>query len=310
MSFVLLGILNSQAAQGGVEPLGPGVAGYFLGGESSGGTVSTIDKFAFPSETRTTLASGMVTASQRHRSNANSGVAGYSSTGNLGSNIEKLFFSTDSSSTLATTLSLSRSLSSGAANSGTAGYWFAGNAFPTTYDVVSKINYASDITSTSNPVIRLRRAHTSAASKDDKAYVAGGQMDGGTSIDGSIEKYTFPTDTPSALAGTLSDAGTRRQLAGMADDQVAAYIGGGRTTAAVDKITFSTDTVSSTTSLSAGKFSLAGMANSQVAGYFGGSNLFVSTVERFAFPSDTRSTLATGLSVGRGDLSALSNQGS
>jgi hypothetical protein len=53
------------------------------------------------------------------------------------------------------------------------------------------------------------------------------------------------------------------------------------------------------------------MANALVAGYVGGGNTTadVATVDKFAFPSDTRSTLGTGLSSSRDVLAGMSNSG-
>jgi hypothetical protein len=58
----------------------------------------------------------------------------------------------------------------------------------------------------------------------------------------------------------------------------------------------------------------AGLANSGVAGYVGGGRLsgvttVVATVDKFAFPSDTRTTLGTGLSLARRSLAAMANSG-
>jgi hypothetical protein len=49
------------------------------------------------------------------------------------------------------------------------------------------------------------------------------------------------------------------------------------------------------------------MANSGVAGYFGGGTVNSAVVDKFAFPSDTRTTLGTGLSVGRSALGGMSD---
>jgi hypothetical protein len=57
------------------------------------------------------------------------------------------------------------------------------------------------------------------------------------------------------------------------------------------------------------------MADSGVAGYFGGGSTGsgfttpVTTVDKFAFPSDTRSTLGTGLANGRTALAGMANEG-
>ena len=52
-----------------------------------------------------------------------------------------------------------------------------------------------------------------------------------------------------------------------------------------------------------------GMANSGTAGYFGGGYVggFLTTVDKFAFPGDTRTTLGTGLSQGRNWLNGFAD---
>jgi hypothetical protein len=49
------------------------------------------------------------------------------------------------------------------------------------------------------------------------------------------------------------------------------------------------------------------MANSGVAGYVGGGFGELTTVDKFAFPSDSRSTLGTGI-TGRRELGAMANE--
>ncbi len=51
------------------------------------------------------------------------------------------------------------------------------------------------------------------------------------------------------------------------------------------------------------------MANSGTAGYFGGGHTgsIVSTVDKFAFSDDSRTTLGTGLSSARYSLGAMAN---
>jgi hypothetical protein len=63
--------------------------------------------------------------------------------------------------------------------------------------------------------------------------------------------------------------------------------------------------------LSSARNIIAAMANSGIAGYVGGGNngVRVATVDKFAFPADTASTLGTGLSGVRDSLGAMANEG-
>jgi hypothetical protein len=83
-----------------------GVAGYISGGST------TVDKFAFPGDTRTTLASGLSATRTVEAANANSEVAGYFGGGIVSANyvttVDKFAFPSDTRSTLGTGLSLMR----------------------------------------------------------------------------------------------------------------------------------------------------------------------------------------------------------
>jgi hypothetical protein len=57
---------------------------------------------------------------------------------------------------------------------------------------------------------------------------------------------------------------------------------------------------------------MAGYANSGVAGYYGGGfndSVNVATVDKFALPADTRTTLGTGLSSSRQSYGGFSDEG-
>jgi hypothetical protein len=62
-----------------------GVAGYFGGGWNGSTNFATVDKFAFPADTRTTLGTGLSSGRRRISAMANSGVAGYFGGGSTGS---------------------------------------------------------------------------------------------------------------------------------------------------------------------------------------------------------------------------------
>jgi len=80
------------------------LGGYFAGGSSAGGELSSIDKITFPEDTKSTLAATLSTGRSGNGGAADSGVAGYSAggfdTANI-SGIDKITFSADTKSTLA-----------------------------------------------------------------------------------------------------------------------------------------------------------------------------------------------------------------
>jgi hypothetical protein len=122
MTLSALGIFSAAGAGG---PLGRiAVAGYFAGGLTGGSYLTTVDKFAFPSDSRSTLGTGLASGRMTAAGFANSGIAGYVAGGNASGNfdsVEKFAFPADSRSTLATGLSTARREMAGFANSAVAG---------------------------------------------------------------------------------------------------------------------------------------------------------------------------------------------
>jgi len=96
-------------------------AGYF-GGGTTGSEVSTVDKFAFSDDSRTTLGTGLSSITGFLAGMANSGTAGYfggGHTGSIVSTVDKFAFSDDSRTTLGTGLSSARYSLGAMANSET-----------------------------------------------------------------------------------------------------------------------------------------------------------------------------------------------
>lgn len=259
MTLSALGIFSAAGA-GGAPYIG---AGYFAGGSTTAVILSKVDKFTFPADTKTTLATGLSATRILMAGMANSKVAGYVGGGQVTggtkvSTVDKFAFPADTRSTLGTGLSTDVQALAAFANSGTAGYFAAG------LDQVDN---------------RLT----------------------------TVNKFAFPSDTRTTLGTGTSSA--RWALAGMADSGVAGYVGSGTTgiggafnsgiTNTVDKFALPSDT-RTTTTITTGRVALSAMANSGVAGYFSGgvnsSGTPLSSVNKLTFPSDTASTLATGLS--------------
>ena len=95
-----------------VSGTAPSGAGYFGGGEEAGDSYqSTVDKFAFPNDSRSTLGTGLSLARSFVAGMANSGTAGYFGGGYGGAyktTVDKFAFSDDSRTTLGTGLSSAR----------------------------------------------------------------------------------------------------------------------------------------------------------------------------------------------------------
>jgi hypothetical protein len=318
MTLSALGIFSAAGA--GI--LRSGVAGYFGGGLGVPGNSAAVDKFTFPSDTRSTLGTGLSSARYGLAGMANSGVAGYFAGGFTTSEIttvDKFAFPADTRTTLGTGLVSSRKYAGGMANSGVAGYIGGGDNSGTRRASVEKFTFPSDTRSTITATFTEATTQlTGCANSGVAGYFVGGD----TSTDGGqrrMEKITFPADTMANTNGFLPINQGAARLAGMANSGVAGYVGGGERTAVVATVftwTFPSDTLSTLgTGLSAARTYLAAMANSGVAGYFGGGGTSVatsnsvSTVDKFEFPSNTRSTLGTGLATANQRLAGMADSG-
>lgn len=280
------------------------VAGYFAGGQSSGTLQTVVNKFTFPSDTRTTLATGLSAATIGFAGFANTGVAGYFGGGDSSgatAKVEKFAFPADTRSLLATGLSTATADVSAMANKGVAGY-VAGGFARTTID---KFTFPGDTRTTLGT--GLSEARSSAAGFSNYAtagYIAGGRNDNIGSFVSSVDKIAFPGDTRTTLATGLSTA--RGQYpASFGNTNVAGYVAGGRDASfvvqsSVDKFSFPTDTRTTlATGLSTPTMAFAGCSNDATAGYVAGGEAPNDTtrVEKFTFSTDVRSNVSAGLSV-------------
>jgi hypothetical protein len=98
-----------------------GVAGYFAGGRNftTNANLSTVDKYSFSDDSRTTLGTGLSAAKFGVIGLSNSTVAGYVGGGTDGSyltTIEKFAYPSDTRSTLGTGLSTARATPAGFAD--------------------------------------------------------------------------------------------------------------------------------------------------------------------------------------------------
>ncbi|MBT4394263.1 MAG: hypothetical protein HOD33_03700 [Acidiferrobacteraceae bacterium] len=136
----------SMARYGGYGMSNSGTAGYYAGGREVGGAgnVTTVDKFAFSNDSRSTLSASLPAGRYYGASMSNSGTAGYCAGGHDGntlSAIEKYTFSTDTRATLSAGLSAAAYGTAGISNSGAAGYVGGGAGFLTTVD---KLAFSND----------------------------------------------------------------------------------------------------------------------------------------------------------------------
>jgi len=303
MALIPFGVLS--AAGGALAPAG--VAGYF----AVGSTLTTIDKFAFPTDSRTTLATGLSVADAYIGNGiANSNVAGYVALEPSPSTVNRFAFPSDTRSNLASPLATRRYLKTGFSNSGVAGYFAGGveGGTSTILGSVEKYAFPSETRSTLGTGMSGNRREVGGFENIAVAGYVGPGFDGGSpGRTTTVDKFAFPSDTRSTLGTGTSSA--VRDGGAMCDIRTAGYYNGATTSnvTTVDKFSYPSDTRSTLgTGLSSARSLQGGMGNPGVAGYFGGRT---TTVDKFAFPSDSRTTLASGLSAGGEGVGGFADAG-
>lgn len=186
--------------------------------------------------------------------------------------------------------------SSGAAGVAFGAYIAGGNGYT---DDIAKMPFATEVIADLAAVLARGGSGNAACSDSGVAgYVGGGYNDplSPKSTD-NIDKLTYATDTAALMTPTLTLR--RTNAAGMQDSGVAGYFAGGDQDGTAsyqsinDRLVFSTATCSTTTAMSITRDTLASFSNSGTAGYLlgGYSGGYKDDIDKFAFPSDTRSAL-------------------
>lgn len=234
-----------------------GVAGY-IPSLFNGGFSTAVDKWAFPSDTRSAT-TARTASGNSFTSFANSAVAGYSSGGynQYWARIKKSYKMTMPSDT-----------------------------WSMLADVAAVVAYGNG------------NANSGVA-----GYLSGGQVTGGTFASDVMQKITFSSDAWSTMS-TVLPYEYNNNGGPMDNNGVACYIAGGQyksggstfVTNKVVKWSVPSESVTTTTVLSASNTYKGGCSNNAVAGYVFGGFSSGDVVEKYAFPSDTRSTLTATVS--------------
>lgn len=234
-------------------------------------------------------------------------VAGYAAggidAGGVLSGIDKIALPADTKTTLSATLTSGRQQVTGFANSSVAGYSLGGqDSGDSAISGIDKIAFPADTKTTlSATLTNASRAAAAFANSSVAGYYAGGYNAGVDSNYSTIDKITFPADSKSTLAATLTAA--QRGVSGMSNQTVAGYASGGDGphTNRIDKITYSNDSKSTlAATLTNPGNGGSGFADSGVAGYYAGgrnnSDQYLTRIDKITFASDTKSTLSATLS--------------
>lgn len=304
------------------------IAAYFAGGQTGASTaVSAVDRLALPSETRSSLGTGLSSTRYAAAGFTDPRVAGYAAGGYIpGSGqvttVDKFGLPGEARSTLGTGLAATNGwYGTGVEDPGVAGLVIGGAmGSGSSSSAIRRFEFPTDTASNPGAFVNARYGAAGISDHGVAGYAAGGYDDGGATNLDTIEKIAFPALGVSVLAATLSS--TRWDAAGFTDPGVAGYIAGGSTgggafsgmVSTVQKLALPADTLSTLgTGLSAARQSAAGTAHPEVAGYVAGGfdsgPTRVDTIDRFAMPTDTRSTLAAVLSADLNHATGFSTLG-
>ena len=287
---------------GGLFSAGAGgsVAGYIPGGYS-GSMVSTVDKWAFPSDTRTTT-TALPAGKSAAACFADSGVAGYhvggynTSWGRTNSTY-KMAFPADTWST-GTSYVAATNYNMGNQNSGVAGYssgaQVTGGAFAS--NTIYRLGFPGDSWSTLSATLSHTYNGNGGPMNNNgvACYQAGGQYKSGgsTFTANQVQKLLVPSE--SATTTTVLSA-SNAYKGGCSNNAVAGYNFGGQSSGdVVEKYAFPSDSRSTVTATVSDAYGPGGFSDSGVAGYSAGgymnSGSQTSTVYKIDFSSDSIST--------------------
>jgi hypothetical protein len=304
MQGFVLGVVSSQLF------VPPAPHGYIAGGPLA----TTVDKFRYDNDVRSTLLVGLSSGRSGSAGFASTDagyVAGGSASAGLVGTVDRFAFADDSRSTLATGLAQARNNVAGFASS-SAGYAAGGSTGPATVvNTVEKFTFADDLGTTLATGLASNRFGAAGFASSVAGYAAGGFLNsGGTSsawVDAQVaSKFAFADDSRTTMLWSL----IARRPGAAFSSAVAGYVAGGLTNVfwdRVDKVLFADDTNSALASGLSSARALCGAFASDVAGYVAGGTIAVNvdTVDKFDLSDDTRTTLATGLSSARGGVAGF-----
>ena len=224
-----------------------GVAGYLAGGiGSSNSNQTSIFKYAFGTDTTSTISASVGTGRYQTGGLSNYALAGYFLNGYVAGGgesgvSEKFTFTSETVSSLTGTTPHAESAN--VTNSGSWGYQLGGYNGGN-LNTSLKFQYSTEVASNATNIAYTDRGMGGVNNKGSKAYYGGGTNTGNT----QYYSWSFSTEASSALSGQYVGGGTYLYISGTASNEgTAGYINNRANTPAgyLQKLTFSTETVSS-----------------------------------------------------------------
>ena len=303
-----------------IAATGNQTAGYFGGGYSFPSPSVQVSKITYSSETSALSPTANLTIAREGLAATGNQAAGYFGSGSSGTEMDKLTYSTDTTVAVpGANLSVGRYRLAATGNT-TNGY-FGGGSTGSPIATMDKVTYASDTTvATPTANLTIARYSLAATGNSTAGYFGGGA---GTT---RMDKVTYVTDTTAVAPGASlatprynhAATGTRENALPRIDPPAstptpeaqyllptpnAGYFGGGTTgtpkSAIMNKVTYSTDTISSVpgAALRVARNNLAATGSS-TAGYFSGGDIsasvtIISTTDKVTYSTDTTAVSPT-----------------
>jgi len=299
-------VASTQNLKG--QPQGPN-NGYFVGGTN--GPVSTqyslVDKIFFESNTTGRVPATNLTKNTRSTIGAGSPSRGYTFGGlipgpTVYSTTERITYSTETYTAVpGAALSSARYATSA---SGTNDFAYVATAYYPSYNsTTDKVVYSSETTAAA-PALNItpNRSNAAGTGNDSAGYFTGGNPYSNTF------RITYSSETLSqAPSANLAQYAYYLQASG---DENNGYIAGGTQGPTyfsyIDKLNYSTNTISRSTATLRGSRYLCGATGNNSNGYFGGGYPNYSAVDRVDYATDTGFALpAANLTVERWILSGI-----
>lgn len=298
-------VRNSQGAtQAGLS------LGYWMGGRNSGGSeVTTVEKLAYSTETRTTTSDTLDTA-RRFAAPGVSTIKGYHMGGNPGSTttIEAIVFTTEAIAAISATLPGGKNGNSGASST-TKAYSMGGDNGVSATSSIYSLTFSGESTATvANSLGSNKQDLCSSTYSSTKGYVMGGYVAGAVT---SIDALTYSGETTAVLSAVLSSA---RFGQGGVWSSTKAYClggdtGGGSAINNINALVFSGETCGSigATLSSARTYSSGIIALDR--GYVGGGRTSpggdadsVNTIDSLIYSAETCGAISSTLSAAKGHM--------
>ncbi len=289
------------------------IAGYAVGGDE-GGNVTTIDKLTFATDNVAVIVSGTTVTRREFVAGFASDLAGYATGGTTGggsptrfSTIDKLLFSDDSVAVITSGLTGTRSSGVAGFESITAGYSCGGtvqNSPTISLTTIDKLLFSDDSVATiTSGLTGTRGVGLAGFDSATAGYACGGATTTANLGLDVIDKLVFSTDNVAVITSTLT--GTQcKGVSGFASHLAGYACGGLRNPGstkidAIDKLSFSNDSVAANTSSLTGtrRSGFPDGFESGAAGYACGglADVTVDTIDKLTFSDDNVAAITSTL---------------